>query len=64
MAGLDIFLDQLVLVHAIEDDLDSHLSEDLLEFIILHGLCSIVVLSLSRILRESRIQSPRVVTLV
>jgi hypothetical protein len=64
MAGLEIFLDKLVLVHAVDDGLDSHLSEDLLELIILHGLCTIEVLPLSCILRESRVQSPRIVTLV
>ena len=64
MAGLEIFLDQLVLVHPVDDGLDTHLSEDLLELIILHGLCPIEVLPLSCILRESRIQSPRIVTLV
>jgi hypothetical protein len=64
MASLEIFLDQLVLVHAVDDGLDSHLSEDLLELIILHGLCTIEVLPLSCILRESRVQSPRIVTLV
>ena len=66
MAGLEVLLDQLVLVHACDDRLDTHLSEDLLEFIILHGLCTIEVLPLRCILREGRIQSPRVapVTLV
>ena len=64
MTGLEVLLDQLVLVHACDDRLDTHLSEDLLELIILHGLCTIEVLPLSSILRESRIQSPRIVTLV
>lgn len=65
MAGLEIFLDQLVLVHSVHDGLNSHLSEDLLELIILHGLCTIEVLPLSCILRDSRIQSHRrIVTLI
>ena len=64
MAGLEILLDELVLVHAVDHGLDSHLSEDLLELIILHGLCTIEVLPLSSILRKSRVQSPRIVTLV
>ena len=51
MAGLEILLDKLILVHAVDHGLDSHLSEDLLEFIILHGLCTIEVLPLSCILR-------------